>query len=126
MEEGGNEPGIRSPPITCCLGSSRFVAVLAHPLSGVTVLREAAFAEDAEPGSLAELGRLFGMMAAEDLVECDDEVLSGLCEADDGVDGFFRVFDSLMQSQRGDRSGRHRVVQLRDSRHDQHSETKQG
>jgi hypothetical protein len=81
----------------CDLGSSRFVTALAHPLSCVTVLREAAFAEDAGSGRLAELGRLFGMMADEDLVECDDEVFPGLCEADHGAQSCFQIFDRLME-----------------------------
>jgi hypothetical protein len=43
-------------------------------------INRAAFTEDAGPGRLAELGRMFGMMADEHLQECDDEVLPGLCE----------------------------------------------
>jgi hypothetical protein len=72
MEDEGNRPGVRSPPIICDLGSSRFVAALARPLSYVTVLRAAAFAED-------------------------DEVFPGLCEADDGADGCFQICDRLME-----------------------------
>jgi hypothetical protein len=45
----------------------------------------------------AKLGRLFGMMAAEDLVECDDEVFPGLCQVDDRAQGCFQIFDSLME-----------------------------
>jgi hypothetical protein len=35
--------------------------------------------------------------ADEDLVDCDDEVFPGLCQADDGAQGCFQIFDSLME-----------------------------
>jgi hypothetical protein len=98
VEEDGEEGAMRLPPMTCDLGPSRFVAALAQRLSCVTALRES-FAEDAGPGHLAELERLFGMMAELNLLECDD-AFPGSVKSGVGAPACLQIFHDLLEDAR--------------------------